>query len=386
MYARFFCRTGALAGAEHRIGDEATIGRGAENTIVTPAGVVSSRHARIVFDPAAGAYVLEDLHSRNGTLLDGAPVAGRVRLGGLHVITLGWQHDFIFVALPDDSTADVVEEAAADPLGPETVHGIPSMLQVPRFVDAPPAAGGLDPPGSATVLESVSVVAAPALPVESDAAEPNVGPSAPGTVLDPASAIRAPSFLDAPNAGAPDRPGTRYGPPSVVRVPPLEVESEAGANVSSGPASPPGSAPDGRDAGLSKPAVTPDPPSPRRTFPPADARPPDRRATPPLDIAIMVAVPDRSRQRFVLPAGRHVVGRNRACAIRIDDRTLSREHAAFVVRAGTVTVEDLNSQNGTFLDGRPVHAPTPVPVGRPVTFGDRITAVVITTDADVAMT
>ena len=87
--ARFFCRTGGLAGSDHRIGAEATIGRDAENSIVLPAGVVSKRHARIVFDEAAGAYTLEDLRSRNGTNLDGRPVEGRVRLGALHVITFG---------------------------------------------------------------------------------------------------------------------------------------------------------------------------------------------------------------------------------------------------------------------------------------------------------
>ena len=32
--ARFFCRTGALAGADYRIGGHATIGRGSANTIV----------------------------------------------------------------------------------------------------------------------------------------------------------------------------------------------------------------------------------------------------------------------------------------------------------------------------------------------------------------
>ena len=72
--ARFLCRTGKLAGSEHRIVAEATIGRDAENTIVLPAGVVSKRHARIVFDERAGAYALDDLRSRNGTRLDGRPV------------------------------------------------------------------------------------------------------------------------------------------------------------------------------------------------------------------------------------------------------------------------------------------------------------------------
>ena len=51
--ARFFCETGALAGADHRIGGSATIGRGSSNTIVVADGMVSKTHARISFDAAA---------------------------------------------------------------------------------------------------------------------------------------------------------------------------------------------------------------------------------------------------------------------------------------------------------------------------------------------
>ena len=45
--AGFFRRTGELLGGDHRIGNEATIGRGPDNTIVVVAAVVSKNHARI---------------------------------------------------------------------------------------------------------------------------------------------------------------------------------------------------------------------------------------------------------------------------------------------------------------------------------------------------
>ena len=64
-----------------RFGDEAhplegrgpwTVGRSQENDIVIPDPNVSRRHARL--SRADNGYVVEDLGSTNGTLLDGAPI------------------------------------------------------------------------------------------------------------------------------------------------------------------------------------------------------------------------------------------------------------------------------------------------------------------------
>jgi hypothetical protein len=100
--ARLFCRTGELAGVDHEIGDQATIGRGTDNSLQLGAAVVSQSHARIFFDRSVSAFVLEDLDSKNGTRLDGLPVEGVRRLGAVHVVTFGEAHDFIFVAEPPD--------------------------------------------------------------------------------------------------------------------------------------------------------------------------------------------------------------------------------------------------------------------------------------------
>ena len=58
----------------------------------------------------------------------------------------------------------------------------------------------------------------------------------------------------------------------------------------------------------------------------------------------------------LLFVGRNVIGRDPDAAIRIDDRSISRHHASVVVSANRVTVEDLQSKNGTFLDGTRVTA------------------------------
>lgn len=135
MRARLFCRTGELAGVDHPIEREATIGRSTQNSLQLGAAVVSQSHARISYDSDLGAFLLEDLQSKNGTRLDGVPVRGPQRLGPVHVVTLGDQHDFIFVtAVPD--AAPVPRAAGATAPRPETpsdtVHGVPAVLDVPH--------------------------------------------------------------------------------------------------------------------------------------------------------------------------------------------------------------------------------------------------------------
>ena len=446
--ARFFCRTGGLAGSDHRIGAEATVGRGDGNSIVLPAGVVSKRHARIVFDEAAGAYTLEDLRSRNGTHLDGRPVESRVRLGALHVITFGERHDFFFVAPPERAPGAAAGERSNDEASPpldaprrperaktarstdvsavgradaaETRIGAPGALQAPPFeeaaaggagadaadatsadpptaldappvVAAPPLAGGAiaaappDPPP--TALDAPPVVAAPPLAGGSIAAAP---PDPPPTALDAPPVVAAPPLAGGPIAAAPpDPPPTALDAPPVVAAPPL-----AGGPIAAAPPDPPPTAldappvvaaprlaerstPGEPEAGPGAPATVADPPSllsaPPMTETPA---PPAARAP----VAVVLALPGGGRRRIDLADGRHVVGRGSDCAIRVDDRMLSREHAAFVVRGDAVTVEDLNSMNGTTFDERPVSDPVPVPLGRKVTFGGRIEAVVTSDD------
>ena len=49
-----------------------------------------------------------------------------------------------------------------------------------------------------------------------------------------------------------------------------------------------------------------------------------------------------------------VLGRVAACDVVIEDGKASRRHARLIVDAGVVEIEDLNSSNGTLLNGKPV--------------------------------
>lgn len=53
----------------------------------------------------------------------------------------------------------------------------------------------------------------------------------------------------------------------------------------------------------------------------------------------------------LLFSGRNVIGRDRAATVRIDDRTVSREHAAIDIAGENITIVDLDSKNGTYVRG-----------------------------------
>lgn len=61
-------------------------------------------------------------------------------------------------------------------------------------------------------------------------------------------------------------------------------------------------------------------------------------------------------RRLPLDAGETVVGRDEGCGIRLDEPSVSRRHARFLVQDDDVTVADLNSTNGTLVNGRKVKA------------------------------
>jgi len=68
-------------------------------------------------------------------------------------------------------------------------------------------------------------------------------------------------------------------------------------------------------------------------------------------------------------AERMLVGTSPVCAIRLADPHVSRRHAAFEVRRGKLHVVDLDSTNGTFVDGVAV-SDAPLAEGQTVRVGD----------------
>ena len=70
-----------------------------------------------------------------------------------------------------------------------------------------------------------------------------------------------------------------------------------------------------------------------------------------------------------LREGDNIVGRHPASAIWINGGSVSRSHARIIVSSGRVTIEDLGSRNGTFVDGNQLSGPHQLLDGAEVTFG-----------------
>lgn len=292
MRAKLFCRTGKLAGVDHEIDQQATIGRSTQNSLRLDAPVVSQTHARISYDASLDAFVLEDLDSKNGTRLDGVSVRGRQRLGPVHVVTLGEQHDFIFVAASSQAEASPRGHVTSD-----TLYEPPSALDVP--VLSTPVA---DPSGNKTVHERASALEVPRL---------QSGPGRGAGVGEDAHPSSRETVLEAPSA---------------LEVPSLEMVSGVRAKAAG-------------HAG---------------------------------QVVLEVTLADGATRRVVLGEGRHEIGRSAECAVSIDDRTLTRRHAVLTVTGDGVTLEDLDSRNGTFKSGERLTGRVSIRVGDVVTCGDQV--------------
>ena len=72
---------------------------------------------------------------------------------------------------------------------------------------------------------------------------------------------------------------------------------------------------------------------------------------------------DKGRKRYKITADRVVIGRHPGCDIVIEEPAVSRQHAAVTLVGGRLHVEDLQSRNGTTLNGRPLTARQPLAHG-----------------------
>ena len=119
-------------------------------------------------------------------------------------------------------------------------------------------------------------------------------------------------------------------------------------------------------AAASAPAPAPAP------MPAAPATEPHR--APPLATAatarrLVITSGPREGVEVDLPAEQLTIGRSSESGLVIRDDYTSTHHARLMLWNDEWVIQDLDSTNGTFLDGVRVTLPTPVPIGRPVTIG-----------------
>jgi DNA-binding NtrC family response regulator len=86
-------------------------------------------------------------------------------------------------------------------------------------------------------------------------------------------------------------------------------------------------------------------------------------------LAIVWVYPDIDGRVTVLPDGRTVLGRDFTCDVRLAGDQTSRQHTEIIRESAMVVVSDLNSTNGTYVDGRRVSR-APVDAGSVIRIGD----------------
>jgi DNA-binding winged helix-turn-helix (wHTH) protein len=77
----------------------------------------------------------------------------------------------------------------------------------------------------------------------------------------------------------------------------------------------------------------------------------------------------RGTHAFALQNGDNVIGRDPDAQVFLDHPSVSRRHARISITAGRAVLEDLNSRNGTSVDGRGITAPTELKDGTVIGVG-----------------
>jgi two-component system response regulator AtoC len=85
---------------------------------------------------------------------------------------------------------------------------------------------------------------------------------------------------------------------------------------------------------------------------------------------LMVWTGDEVRSSKLPASGEVTVGRSPDTGVWIDAPTVSRQHARLILEPGAVRVEDLNSQNGTRVNGERLLSARALLYGDVITFGD----------------
>jgi DNA-binding winged helix-turn-helix (wHTH) protein len=77
----------------------------------------------------------------------------------------------------------------------------------------------------------------------------------------------------------------------------------------------------------------------------------------------------RGKRQFVLDTGENLLGRDPEARVHVDHPSVSRRHARMSIDSTAAVLEDLESRNGTFVDGRKIETPTEIHHGAIIGLG-----------------
>jgi pSer/pThr/pTyr-binding forkhead associated (FHA) protein len=295
-------------GREYAVtGASLVIGRDAGCDVVVTSKNVSRRHCEVVTTPKG--YLLVD-SSTNGTFVNGERIEAQHLLARGDVIRCG-DYDFRFYG-------DVAPGPPADPAPPPTPE--------PREAEPPAPPNSMPPP-------------------EPAARQPSSPPTPPpGAVHQLKNTMHGVPAVPRPGAAPRGRPAPPYKPPAAAVTP---------------PAAPP------------TPPVAPTPSvaaeqAPGGPTPTAEPRPSGST----LMANIIVRSGPLKGKRFPIRVPVVNVGRADYNDIAIDDDSVSTTHAKLQRREGIWVLVDLDSTNGTLVDGERVHGEVPLAPGALIRFGE----------------
>ena len=101
----------------------------------------------------------------------------------------------------------------------------------------------------------------------------------------------------------------------------------------------------------------------------ANAAPPVRTVESGVPTRLVITSGPKEGLELTLPDGPLTIGRSSESGLVIRDDYTSTHHARLMLWDGNWVVQDLDSTNGTFLDGDRVTLPTPVPLNTPIRIG-----------------
>ena len=88
----------------------------------------------------------------------------------------------------------------------------------------------------------------------------------------------------------------------------------------------------------------------------------------------------QANQQFKIASGEHSIGRHGSNQIQLIDPRISSKHARITVEAGEVSIEDLDSSNGTFVNGQHIVLPVLLSPGDVIGISEDIHLLLITED------
>lgn len=318
-----------------------------------PLEAISLRHAALtIADDGATA---EDLRSTNGTFVNGKMISQATILSDGDEVSLGNVVNFRVSLLRGSSqdTLNFVDGSGSETVAIDRPAADQKALVVPAPATSAPAAAAPQP-------------AAPeAAPARADSAPPAMPEPEPPPERTPEQAPAPAS--DAPHPGdgtmaAPRAPAVTpafnapTSPPDVKTVkPPREAAGGLPGNIAARARA----ARDAVDATFAVPS----------SAPPQAAAPSEAASTEVVPgSGNVIGVRLEGPQDITLNRGTFHVGRHVDCDIHLDLRDVGRRHARLIVGENAVTVEDLGSANGTFINGAPVSTARVVPDGATLRF------------------